>query len=152
MFAHKVHDAPSPVALLDVPDGERRDLRSSKAAAKENGQNGLISRGPYSVKSGAFSSACAWFAVSQFPKRTPFDATPFTRDPSKFRRQEPVVRGFDCQLAYRRDPDVDRDRAQLPGLEAATRQAATVVSRSPRAAPARTKRRIHRGRDCTLGA
>src|SRR5262249_29771236 len=31
------------------------------------------------VASGAFSNVCACRTVSQFPRRTPFDATPFTR-------------------------------------------------------------------------
>jgi hypothetical protein len=38
------------------------------------------SRIPFMVAmSGAFSSACACRSESQFPRRTPFDATPFTR-------------------------------------------------------------------------
>ena len=39
-----------------------------------------LSRSPLMVvEPGAFSSAWACFAVSQFPRRTPLDATPFTR-------------------------------------------------------------------------
>jgi hypothetical protein len=38
------------------------------------------SRSPFVVvMSGAFRSACACFSESQFPKRTPLEATPFTR-------------------------------------------------------------------------
>ncbi len=38
------------------------------------------SRSPFVVvMSGAFRSACACFSESQFPKRTPLEANPFTR-------------------------------------------------------------------------
>jgi hypothetical protein len=33
--------------------------------------------------SGAFRSACAWRSDSQFPTRTPYDRTPFIRDPRR---------------------------------------------------------------------
>jgi hypothetical protein len=38
------------------------------------------SRGPFvAVMSGAFTSACACFSESQLARRTPLEATPFTR-------------------------------------------------------------------------
>ena len=79
-FPTQVHDAPPPVPLLDVPERERRappnaGVRSQGAPPGSRGRGVLWSV----LASGVFSSVCACLTVSQLPKRTPLDATPFTR-------------------------------------------------------------------------
>jgi len=71
---------------------------------------------------------------SQFPKRTPFDATPFhARDPAgQLGRQAPVVGSLYRQLTNGSDPDVDADRAGgLRRASTATRQALTMACVKP---------------------
>jgi hypothetical protein len=42
MLPNEINDAPTPVALLDVQERERRYLRSTKPAAEKNGHDGTI--------------------------------------------------------------------------------------------------------------
>jgi hypothetical protein len=59
---------------VSAATSERRSPQQRSTARIARSRNPFIV-----VASGAFSSACACFAVSQFPRRTPFEATPFTR-------------------------------------------------------------------------
>jgi hypothetical protein len=42
VFSHQVDIYPAPVALLDVGQGERGDLRAAQAAAEESGEDGAV--------------------------------------------------------------------------------------------------------------
>jgi hypothetical protein len=42
VLANEIHNAPSPIALLDVSERERGHFGSPEAAAQKNGQDGAI--------------------------------------------------------------------------------------------------------------
>jgi L-ascorbate metabolism protein UlaG (beta-lactamase superfamily) len=44
MLANEIHDAPTPVALLDVGDGERRHFGPAEAAAEEHRQDCAVAQ------------------------------------------------------------------------------------------------------------
>jgi hypothetical protein len=66
------------VPLLNVLEGECRDLGTAECASEQLGGDGPVAQALV-VASGAFRSACTCRAVNQFPRRTPLAATPFTR-------------------------------------------------------------------------
>jgi hypothetical protein len=119
MLSDEVHDAPPPVALLDVNDGECRHLGPPQAAAQEHRQDGAVAE--------ALGRGCVWCIQQRLrlPHRQPVpQADPLgcdtlhPRNPiGEFGRQQPVVRSLDRQLADRRDPHVDGNGAKPAGLQ-----------------------------------
>jgi hypothetical protein len=79
VLSDEVHNAPSPVALLDVPLGERRHFRPPKPQPRSTARIARSRRPLGVVAFGAFRNFCACWTESQFPSRMPLDATPFTR-------------------------------------------------------------------------
>jgi hypothetical protein len=74
-----------------------------------------LSRSPLLVVAfGLFRNPWACLAVSQFPRRTPLEATPFTRvmPLASSGASSPVIGSLYRQLPHRRNPHVDRDRTQ----------------------------------------
>src|ERR1035437_5571978 len=119
VLSHQVHDAPTPVALLDVRDGERCHFRPPQPAAQEDRQDRTVTEAlPYAgIRS-----------VQQrlrLPDRKPVSQadtfggdTLHSRNPiGQLRCQEPVVRGFNRQFPDRRDPHVDGNSAESAQLQ-----------------------------------
>jgi hypothetical protein len=79
MLAAKINNPPSPARLLDVDHSERRHFGAPQSSAQEYRQDRPVTESFGVVASGEFRSFCACWTETQFPKRTPFDATPFTR-------------------------------------------------------------------------
>jgi hypothetical protein len=71
-----MHQRPSP--LLDVPEGERRDLRASQSAPEEHSQDRPISQSLCWWWHPARSGALGLLPSQQFPRRKPLETTPFT--------------------------------------------------------------------------
>ena len=46
VLADQINDAPAAIALLQVRECERRDLRPSETAAEKNGENGSVAQSP----------------------------------------------------------------------------------------------------------
>jgi hypothetical protein len=44
MLSDEIHNAPPPVALLDMPESERRHLRPPESAAEEDRQDGAVAQ------------------------------------------------------------------------------------------------------------
>ena len=76
MLAHQIDDAPSAIPLLDVLARKRRDLRRPQSP-REHREDGAQPFGGSGIR--RVQSAWACFAVNQLPRRTPLEATPFTR-------------------------------------------------------------------------
>jgi hypothetical protein len=70
---HRVLRTDCPVAQL-ADTLERRSLHPRSTARIVRSRKPLVA-----VASGVFNSVCACSTVSQFPSRSPLDATPFTR-------------------------------------------------------------------------
>src|SRR5258708_30745170 len=67
---------------------------------------------PITPRSGRIDRKCAIPTISA---RSEFARS--TLAVRELGREEPVVGGFDCQLAHRRDPHVDRNCAKPAGLQ-----------------------------------
>jgi hypothetical protein len=79
VFANQVHDAPSAISLLDMPERERRHLGPPQSTTQQDCQDRAITQSLLGAGIGGVEQPCACFTESQFPSRTPLDATPFTR-------------------------------------------------------------------------
>jgi tetratricopeptide (TPR) repeat protein len=119
VLADQIDDAPTVVALLNVLHGQVRQFGPAKSAPEQRREHGPVAQ----------SLLCShvWGVQERLclAERQPVANTDAVRpdalDPGDARRQfrgeKPVVGRFDRQFANRRDPDVDRDRAEPTRLE-----------------------------------
>jgi len=95
----------------DVPElvSDRGSVDPPERAAEQHRQGRAVAQSLVVLASGVFSSVCACFTVSQLPKRTPLEATRFTRviPLARTGASRPLSAGLDRQFAHRRDPHVD---------------------------------------------
>jgi hypothetical protein len=119
VLSNQIYDAPPPVALLDVGDGERSHLRAPEPAAQEDRQDRAI---PEPLGRGGVRRVQERLRLPHrqpVPQADPLGCdTLHPRNPiGEFGRQQPVVRSLDRQLADRRDPHVDGNGAKPAGLQ-----------------------------------
>jgi SLT domain-containing protein len=50
VLSNEIDNAPAAIALLDMRVGQRRDLRSSEAAAEQNGQDCAIAQALHGIE------------------------------------------------------------------------------------------------------
>ncbi len=119
MLSNEIHDAPPPVTLLDVTDGERRHLGAPEPAAQEDRQNRTIAQALGGSDIRRVQQRLGLLHGKPVPQADALGRHALhPGDPvGQLGRQEPVVRGFDRQLAHRCDPHIDRNGAKPAGLQ-----------------------------------
>ena len=119
VLADQIDDAPAVVALLDVLHRQVRQFGPAQSAPEQRGEHGPVAQ---SLLRAHVRRVQQRLRLAERQPVADADAVrPDALDPRdprrQFRRQQPVVGRLDRQLPDRRDPDINRDRAELAGFE-----------------------------------